>query len=179
MTLNEIKEIQEFYLSRKDCFDSRDYEMQILEGFWKEINWSALSDDEKLEFRKTELRKKHVYKELYSDLVVLYEETVIELIVLLMQFFEDISSVVFDKENMSDEEFVLFRLKNMLYFELLTVQRKMKLKFSGHILYEDIMEPIFDEIEKTPYYEQYELENLRKTYKFVCELFLKRPYEES
>lgn len=178
MTLDEIKEIENFYLSRNIKFNSHNYEMQILEGMKKEISWSTLSDREKLEERKKALLIKSVHKDFHPDLMILYEESVIELSELIMKFLDNISFKIFGLEKMSDDEFFLFRLKNMLYFELYIIHKKIKLQFSGHILFEDIMEPLFKEIENTVYYEQYQLEVLRETFKFVWELYLKKPYDK-
>ncbi|MCP2027365.1 hypothetical protein L1276_002522 [Flavobacterium sp. HSC-32F16] len=178
MTFEEIEEIKEFYLSRDNKIKPHSSEIQILEGFMKDINWSTLSDQEKLEQRKKALLIKSVHKELHSNLIILYEESVIELTILIMKFLDDISFKVFDMEKMSDEKFLLFRLKNMLYFELYVIHKKIKLQYSGHVLYEYIMEPIFKEIENTVYYNQYQLQLLREKFELVCELFLKRPYEK-
>jgi hypothetical protein len=174
MTLEEIKEIEEFYQK----FNSHRYEIQILEGVMKEMTWETLSDEEKLEQRKKALLMKSVHKEMHSDLIILYEESVIELSVLIMKFLKDISFKIFGLAKMSDEEFLLFRLKNMLYFELYIINKKIKLQYSGHILFEDIMEPLFKEIENTVYYKQYQLDDLRETFKFVWELYSKKPYKE-
>lgn len=178
MTLDEIKEIEELYFLKNSRFDSRNYEIQILEGISKDITWSTLSDQEKLEERKKALLIKSVHKDLHSDLIISYEQSVIDLSILIMKFLDDISFKIFASVKISDEEFLLFRLKNMLYFELYIIHKKIKLQYSGHILFEDIMEPLFKEIESKVYYEQYQLEILREKFKLVWELYLKQPYKQ-
>ncbi|MEP6805554.1 MAG: hypothetical protein ABI892_13585, partial [Flavobacterium sp.] len=144
----------------------------------KDITWSTLSDQEKLEERKKALLIKSVHKDLHSDLIISYEQSVIDLSILIMKFLDDISFKIFASVKISDEEFLLFRLKNMLYFELYIIHKKIKLQYSGHILFEDIMEPLFKEIESKVYYEQYQLEILREKFKLVWELYLKQPYKQ-
>lgn len=178
MKLDEIKKIEELYLLKSYSFKSEQYEIQIIEGFGKEIQWSLLSDKEKLEVRKKDLMKKYVFKELYSDSIILYEEAIIELVKLIMKFLDDVSLIVFDCENMSEEEFILFRLKNMLYIELYSINKRSKLQFSGHVLFEEIVEPIFIYVQSTTFYLDYELEKLRETYKRVSDLFKKEPYKK-
>lgn len=178
MTLNEIKKIEELYLLKSDSFKSEQYEIQIIEGFGKEIQWSLLSDSEKFEVRKRELRKRHAFKELYSDSIILYEESVVTLIDLIMSFLGGVNDVVFNNDEMSEEEFLLFRLKNMLYIELYAVNKRLKLKYAGHVLFEEVVEPIFIEIENTRFYAEYKLEKIKETYKFVSDLHKKDPYKK-
>lgn len=173
MRLEEIEKIEELYLLK----NSQTPEIQIIEDYRKDVYWLSLLDNEKLEIRKKDLMKKHVFKELYSDSIILYEESVIELIKLIMKFLDDLSLVVFNK-NMSDEEFLLFRLKNILYIELFAVNKRLNLKDCGHIAFERVIEPIFIEIECTTFYVQYKLQDLRDTYKSVSDLYKQDPYKK-
>ncbi|WP_417942147.1 hypothetical protein [Flavobacterium sp. RS13.1] len=177
--IRQIEEIKEYYLFRDEKNRSFSSEIQIFDGLMERIEWSTLSDHEKIERRKKALFIKSVHKDLYSDLIILYEESVIELSILVMSFLDDVSFVIFDKEKMSDQEFSLFRLKNMLSFELYCIHHKIKLEYSGHVLFDYVTEPIFKDLENTVYYEKYQLKTLREKFLIVCELFLKRPYEKS
>lgn len=141
------------------------------------MHWLSFMDKEKLDLRMRELWKKKAFKELYTDSIILYEESVIELVKLIMKFLDDVSSVVFNKD-ISEEEFVLFRLKNMLYIELYAVNKRLKLQYSGHIAFERVVEPIFIELESTTLYIQYKLENVREMYKCVSDLHKKEPYKK-
>lgn len=176
--INKIEELKEFYLSQDKKINSFNYEIQLFNGLIDTLEWSTLSDPEKLEKRKKDFRIKSAYKELYPDIVVIYEGAVIELTELIMKFLNDVSPKVFDMQKMSNEEFAFFRLKNMLSFELYIIHSKIKLQHSGHVLYDEIMEPIFKEIENTVYDEQYQLKPLKQKFKEVCDLFLERPYEK-
>lgn len=174
MRLEEIEKIEELYLLK----NSNRYEIQLIEGIKKDLYWASFSDKEKLELRTRELMKKYVFKVLYSDLMISYEESVIYLVKLIMKFLEDVNLIVFDFQNMSEEEFILFRLKNMLYIELYSVNKREKLQYSGHVLFEEVVEPIFIEIQSTTFYLDYELEKLREMYKRVSDLFKKEPYKK-
>ncbi|MCC9064161.1 hypothetical protein [Flavobacterium piscisymbiosum] len=178
MKVDEIKKIEELYLLKSNSFNSHKYEIKLIEGLKKDVEWLSLSDKEKLELRKIEMRKKHALKEIYSDLIILYEESVIELVELVMKFLNEINVVAFNSENMSEEEFLLFRLKNMLYIELFAVNKRPKLQYSGHVLFEEVVEPIFSELENTTFYVQYKLQDLKDTYKNVSDLYKKDPYKK-
>jgi hypothetical protein len=175
MKLDEIMKIEELYLLK----NSHRSEMQLIEGVKKDLHWASLSDKEKLELRTKELMKKNVFKEIYSDLLISYEESVIDLVKLIMKFLDNINLIVFDFQNMSDEECILYRLKCMLHVELYSVNKREKLQYSGHVLFEDVVEPIFIELKATKYYEQYNLENIKEQYKIVIRLYEKKPYEKT
>ncbi|MDP5201073.1 hypothetical protein [Flavobacterium sp. DG2-3] len=177
--IKQIDEIKEYYLSKDDKSSSFSYEIQIFDGLIERIKWSTLFDQEKLERRKKSLLIKSVHKDLHSDLIILYEQSVIELSVLIMRFLDDVGFVIFNMGEMSDQEFLLFRLKNMLSFELYSIHHKIKLEHSGHVLFDYVMEPIFKDLEKTVYYEKFQLETLGEKLELVCQLFLKRPYSKS
>lgn len=179
MTVEELKKIEELYALEDRSFKPRRSEIQIIEDFRKRRNWETASDQEKLEIRNKELMLKHVYKQLYSDLVTSYEESVIELTKLIIKFLEEVSLVVFDHQNISEEDFILFRLKNMLYIELFALNKHLKLKFyTGHILFETTTEPILIEIEKTSFYTQYKLQDLKNAFENVRDILKKEPYKE-
>nr|WP_315238664.1 hypothetical protein [uncultured Flavobacterium sp.] len=174
MRLEEIEKIEELYLLK----NSHRYEIQLIEGLKKDLYWASLSDKEKLELRTKELMKKYVFKEIYSDLMISYEESVIDLVKLIMKFLDEINLIVFDFQNMSEDEFILFRLKNMMCVELYAVNKREKLQYSGHVLFEEVVQPIFVEIERTEFYIQYSLEDLRDTYKRVSDLYGEEPYKK-
>jgi|GEM_PF-4821357 len=174
MNLDEIIKIEDLYLLK----NTHRYEIQLIEGLKKDVHWISLSDTEKLELRTKELTKKYIFKEAYSDLIILYEESIVKLNKLIIEFLDEVSLVVFNHENTSGEEFVLFRLKNMMYIELFALNKRLNLKYSGHVLFEEVVEPIFNELENTTYYVQYKLQDLRDTYKSVSDLYKKDPYKK-
>lgn len=173
MKLDEIIKIEDLYLLK----NAHRYEIQLIEGLKKDVYWISLSDREKLELRTKELTKKYIFKGAYSELIILYEESIIKLNKLIIEFLDEVSSVVFNNENTSEEEFVLFRLKNMIYIELFALNKRLNLKYSGHVLFEEVVEPIFRELENTTFYVQYKLQDLRDTYKRVSDLYKKDPYK--
>jgi hypothetical protein len=174
MKLDELEKIEELYFLK----NSQRSEIQLIEGIKKDLYWVSFSNEEKLELRTRELMKKYVFKELYSDLMISYEESVIELVKIIMKFLDDINLFVFDYQDMSEEEFILFRLKNMLYIELYSINKREKLQYSGHVLFEEIVEPILIELENTKFYLYFELEKLREKYKHVSDLYKKEPYKK-
>ncbi|KQB40395.1 hypothetical protein [Flavobacterium aquidurense] len=66
----------------------------------------------------------------------------------------------------------------MLYIELYAINKRPKLQYSGHVLFEEIIEPIFLEIENTSFYIEYELEKIKEAYRLVSDLHKKEPYKE-
>lgn len=174
MNLDEIIKIEDLYLLK----NAHRYEIQLIEGFKKDVHWVSLSDVEKLELRTKELTKKYIFKETYSELIILYEESIVKLNKLIIEFLDEVSLVVFNHENTSEEDFVLFRLKNMIYIELFALNKRLNLKYSGHVLFEEVVEPIFNELEDTTFYVQYKLKDLRDAYKSVSDLYKKDPYRK-
>ncbi len=73
---------------------------------------------------------------------------------------------------------MLFRLKNMMYIELFALNKRLNLKYSGHVLFEEVVEAILIEIKSTTFYLDCELEKLRETYNRVSDLYKKDPYKK-
>jgi hypothetical protein len=154
------------------------YELAILQGTKNDIAWDALSDEQKMEFRKGDLVHKEKIEA--SDLILKYERTVIDLGYEILYFlketeskFDDLSTVAV----LSLPELVLFRLRNMLYCELYSINKYRKLQYGGHVLFEEIVEPIFVELESHSLYSNYNLFVIKDRYKTMIDLYKCKPYQ--
>ena len=128
------------------------YELQLVSGIKKQLFFETLSDVEKLCFRKRELELKKAYREIYSDLVIAYEENVLVLTSLILKVLDnckcDFLSFSFDDKIASDD-LNFARLCTILKIELICLNRHMKLENGGHVLFDAIAKPVFDDLKES------------------------------
>jgi hypothetical protein len=155
------------------------YETSILQGIKRDIEWNNLTDLEKLEYRRGDLVHKKKVSTIFPDSVLVYEESVIQLSYQILDFlkkteeyFSDLSTLV----RSTASEIALFRLRNMLYCELYAINKHKNLENGGHVLYTEVVEPIFIELMPTDFYKTLDLQKLKETYETVVNLFEKKPY---
>jgi hypothetical protein len=158
------------------------YESSVIQGFKNEMDWTKLSDTEKLNFREQEIDYAKVhFKNITPEIVFSYEENVIELGREIINFLEATTNL-FEKVDelayKNKELLTLFRLRNLLFCELYAINKHRKLKFGGHVLLEEIVEIVFDELKTSEFYEYHKLETIRNKYKLVLDIYERKPYNE-
>jgi hypothetical protein len=154
------------------------YEVAVLQGVKNEIAWDALSDEQKMEFRMGDLV--HKQKIEASDLVLKYERAVVDLGYEILYFLRETDSKFNDLANVaviSQQDIVLFRLRNMLYCELYSINKYRKLQYGGHVLFEEIIEPIFVELESHSMHLDYNLVVMKDKYRTMMDLYNREPYK--
>jgi hypothetical protein len=174
-----IELIDTLYRSAEFSNNLGKYELSILQGVKRDIAWSNLTDSEKLEYRKRDLVHKEKVKAIISDAVISYEEAVIELGYLILNFLEATNIRFPDLNGLptkSKEEITLFRLRTMLYCELYSINKHRNLENGGHVLYAEVIDPILVELETSKAYQEYDLPKIRDVYKRVTALYNSKPY---
>lgn len=158
------------------------YELQLMSSMKRLLFFNSLDDIEKMSFRRRELEKKIKFREVYSDLEINYENQVLYLTNAIINFLNNTKEDLFEfdpKKEFTFKEFIFVRFCTILKIELIALNKHMKLEHGGHVLFKELVEPLFVELESTEYYEKYNLVNLRDIYRKVQELYDKNPYNSS
>ena len=158
-------------------------EIALIEGVKHDILWQRLSNDAKIEKRKKEINyaKTH-FKESTSKKVLEYEQKVVRLGSLIQELLEKMEFLgEFDYQaiDKSSGQATLFRLRNILYCELYSINKHRKLEFSGHVPFEEVVEPLIKELASTEYYSEFKLEALADVYRETIDLYEQKPYSRN
>ena len=158
-------------------------ELSLIQGVKKDITWSGLSHEEKLRLREKELKYASLhFKESTPQIIFDYENALLELGLLIIDFLKKTDFFPLDEKQlleMSPEELTLFRIRNMLYCELYSINKHQKLEFGGHVLFNEVVEPLFKALESSPLYEKFNLDSIATSYQKVMELYSKKPYQKN
>lgn len=157
------------------------YEISLLQGFKRDIDWDKLSNLQKIEYRKGMLVHKQKVKEIVSDLELDYEESIVELGYLLIDFLKTTESLypnLNEINKKSKVEISLFRLRNLLYCELYAINKHMKLENGGHIPFDLVIDPILKELEESVFFKEYKLHEIKGLYRKVVKLYNQKPYDK-
>jgi hypothetical protein len=141
--------------------------------------WNKLDDSGKYRKRSETLK---LYKVKFPDdyrSIIIYEEKVLEMVSLINSFldatekrFSDVNSY----DNLSGDDFYLFRLRNILYCEKEMVNRMPKIENTGHVP-SQIVTPIFEKLRNSECYTFYKLRDIDILYFEVIDLHYKEPYK--
>ena len=157
------------------------YELILLQGVKNDIAWVNLDDEQKLAFRKADLIHKRKLSGIFSDLVLQYEDAVVELGLEILNFLKQTKTRFSNLEEipfMPKAEIAIFRLRNMLYCELYSINKHKKLEQGGHVLYTEVIEPIIHEVENQILHPTYDLSSIKELYKAVVDLYGQNPYQK-
>ncbi len=180
--ITDVSKLEELYEKASLKASNHRNELQLIYGIKKYLFFDSLTDAEKIDFRIRNLHMKLAFRQIYSELEIRYEELVVKLSKILLDFIqkntEDLINYEGDKE-LSSERLAIIRLRTMLSLELMSLNRHLNLANGGHVLFKDIVEPIFIELENTEYYKLNNLEDIKTTYREVQELHDKKPYENN
>ncbi len=157
------------------------YEISLLQGFTRDVNWGKLSDLQKIEYRKGALVHKQKVKEIVSDLEFDYEKSVIELGYLLIDFLKTTESLYSDLSEINKKtkvEISLFRLRNLLYCELYAINKHMKLENGGHVPFDLVIDPVLKELAGSVFFKEYKLHKIKDLYRKVVNLYNQKPYDK-
>lgn len=165
-----ITDILEEYDNRN--FDNVGGERSFLWFFESLESWNNLSDYEKLDKRKKDLRDFETFfiRDEQSEKIFNYEK-------LVCSVHNTIHNILKkdQKQPAWDNEY-FFRVKSMLYCEYKFLNQFDKIKKIGHVPF-FIFEPLIKEIETFQEYKEFELNGLFERYRKMYELFLDKPYE--
>jgi len=156
------------------------YELAILQGIKNDLNWDALTDEQKLEYRRADLVHKKKVAATLSDLILRYEESVIELSYEILNFIRETETKFSDLSllpSMPQIDIVLFRLRNMLYCELYAVNKHRKLEHAGHVLYHEVIAPLLFELADQISLPQYNIVSIKEKYEAMIVLYSRNPYQ--
>lgn len=179
--LTNISDIEELYDKFSLKESNHRYELQLLESLKKRIFFESLTDLEKVDFRLRELQKKKIFKDIYSELEVKYESRVIDLSKAIISFLNETEEDLFHykkEKSFTNIELAFIRLNTMCKIELIGLNKHIYLKNGGHVLYYEIIEPLFMELENSDYFQKYNLDTLKNIYKDVQDLYNKKPYSK-
>ena len=153
-------------------FDNVGGEKSFLWFFESLEAWNNLSDYEKLDKRKKDLRDFETFfiRDEQSEKIFNYEK----LVCAVHDMIHDILKNDQKQTDWDNEYF--FRIKSMLYCEYKFLNQFDKIKKIGHVPF-FIFEPLIKEIETSQQYKEFELDRLFERYKKMYELFLEKPYE--